>query len=362
MRRTVRGRRRERPAASRRPRPAIGSPRVELAWGMRAPVRPVGVRNGLRWVSGPDLRRRGVSGPLTRFGVHRRFGVSNANRRRALCRLRATLAAENGDLGFLCRNRGVERSAGVPRFGLSGRPARRTAVSRGGAQPDGETPLAERDPAWARRGSSSAPRAHRSDGSAAPSGEHPVRDRHGGGDDRGTAREGAPEAGLGAGLRSSRLVQRDTQREEAEDPERADPDDCRKRCGRDREGEVAGVSSKAHGDEWTAAVHRLLQTKGPAPGLPTSTARDLAGQRSPGETRRVGGRRPSRARKRLGAGPSKGAGPVVTLASRRPPEALGRQPRDHCPRGADRVGFLDRIGFRYHHGGRRDRLQRTGNT
>lgn len=310
---------------------------------------------------GPDLGGRDVSGPLMRFGAYRRSGVPNAIRRRALCRLRATLAAENDVLGFLCRNGGVERSAGVPRFAPLESPAGRTAVSRGDARAGGET----RSPSGIRRGRAEAPRAppraRRPDGSAEPSGEHPVRDRHGGGHDRGAARQGPPEAGPGAGVRSPRLVQREPQREEAEERERADPDDCRKRCGREREGEVVGVSSSAHGDEWTAAVRHLLQIAGRRQDCPRRCPATWPDSDLPG---RLAGRRET---PEPGAEMTRGR-PLERSRPRRHArvQATTRGTWTTTPRppsaGADRVGFLDRIGFRYHHGGRRDRPQRTGNT
>ncbi len=126
---------------------------------------------------------------------------------------------------------------------------------------------------------------------------------------RGRQRQGS-EPGL--------LVQRETQREEAEERERSDPDDCRKRCAREREGEVAGVSSSAHSDEWTAAVRHLLQPKGPTPSAPASTPCDLAGQRSPGETR-------------SGAGDTRaGSGNDLGPAPRKEPAPSSRsRPGDH---------------------------------
>ncbi len=179
---------------------AIGRRRAELTWGVWAPVRPAGVRNGVRRVPGPDLRRRCVSGPLARFGAHPRSGVPNANRRSPLCRLRATLAAEKGDLGFLCRNGGAERSAGVRRFGPSEPPGDPDS-GLPGRRPTEQGDTTHRvSPAESTRRPLDRFTARRSGGSAGPSGEHPVRDRHGGGDDRGGARQGPPEAGLGAGV------------------------------------------------------------------------------------------------------------------------------------------------------------------
>lgn len=143
------GRRATRRARGRRPG-RLGWRRIVLAaigrlagcagWGLRMPARPAGARNGVGRTRGPDLRPRRVSGSLTRFRVNRRSGVPNANGRPPFCRLRATLADEKANLGFLCQKGGAERSEGVPRFASSGPPAGRTAVSEATRPSRGDTP------------------------------------------------------------------------------------------------------------------------------------------------------------------------------------------------------------------------------
>lgn len=325
---------------------------------MRTPVRPAGARNGVGRTRGPDLRPRRVSGSLTRFRVDRRSGVPNAAGRPPFCRLRATLAEEKANLGFLCRKGGAERSEGVPRSAPFRPPAGRTASS------GGHTTEPRRHPRRPESGESTwslvEPPARAGAGSSHGNSQYATAT---------VAARTATE--LVSGRQKQLLASRFPYRGWCS----ATPSARRPRSASAPIPRTAGSGAAANAKARSLVpVRVLMATSGPSRFTACCRPESPATGHTVGDALRPGWTAISRGdtRRRRETPTSGPKTPRGRLPEKEPAPSSRSRPCDHQrhvddnPATAVHAGGQGRIprsiGFRYHHGGRRDRSQRTGNT